>query len=188
MKDRWRSRCSRRKNFRRQTSRNSRLCIQRTKDRIISMFLRRLAAVSALCGVLATSSVADTSLCRIMCSSRAQLGGSSATHHDHHSPEATADSLEHRHMSHHRDVRQSMMPNAFLALNSAPCTQYRPLVAFLNGSRTSLSEASSSGVLLANPAVTPVAPTHAGAPSLSDSPSPPESSAPRLCAPTLLRI
>ena len=151
------------------------------------MFLRRLAVASALCGVLATTSVAETSLCRIMCSSRAQLGASSAMHHDHHSPQV-ANSRKHRHVSHHGGMQESLMPSALLAVNSAPCTQYQPLLAYLEGSRTSVREAISSSVPSANPAVTPVAPNHARTASLSGSPSSPESSAPRLCAPTLLRI
>jgi hypothetical protein len=107
--------------------------------------------------------------------------------HDHHSPHV-ANSGEHRHTSHHGDTQESLMPSALLAVNSAPCTQYQPLLAFLDGSRTSFGEAISSSVSSANLAVTPVAPTHAGTPSLFGSPSPPESSAPRSCAPTLLRI
>lgn len=150
------------------------------------VFLHKIAAAFALSGLMATSCVADTSLCRIMCASRAQFGR--VTHHHHDAPQATMHPLAHRHMGHPADMQKSVAPSDKLALNSAPCSQYQPLLVFLDGARASFGETISSGGHFANLLVTSAEPNRPEIPFQVNSPSPPQSNTLRFFAPTLLRI
>lgn len=154
------------------------------------MSWQKLASVLALCGLLATSVAADASLCRVMCASRISLRGSSAMHHDHHSPSMSASSSAPSQMSHHMkmDMPGSTMQNAWLALSAAPCAQYRQLAAWLDGSRTSLGVSSPADGLTTNLGAMQTDPSHLAIALGTESPSPPQLSLPQSAAPTQLRI
>lgn len=153
------------------------------------MFLRRLAAIS-LCGLLATNSVAYSSVCAILCASRAAVRGSSALsvrHHDHHSARSSDNSSNDCHAGHHRDMQQCSKDSDRATVVSAPCAHYQTVIALLDASRTSLGE-TFSATRLANVPVTTATPNPAAMLLQGDSPSPPQSSLPPLWAPTFLRI
>jgi hypothetical protein len=151
--------------------------------RISSVFLRKLVGALSLCGLLTSTSAADTSLCTVMCASRVESGASAAIslpHHDHHS--AAHSNADHRVM----DAQGLGGQGGWVALNSG-CGQYLALRAVLGGSRTSLGETISNSSH-SSAAVTIVGPNHAGARSQSQSPSPPRSNLPHWTATTPLRI
>ena len=152
------------------------------------VFLRKLAAAVALPGLLATSNVADSGLCSLVCASRAHMGGSLVTHDVHSPSHGAAHSSAHQHMSRDGDMRESVLLNAKVAPASPPCAQYQPLLALLNGSRASFGESISSTRCLANPPALSFGPNRAEIDRQVPSPSPPESNVPRLSASVLLRI
>lgn len=155
------------------------------------MFLRRVAAVLSLCGLLATNCVAYTSLCAVLCASRAAVRGSSSSsvsHHHHDSAPPAARSSASLHARHHIDMQQVIGHRGMVAVNSAPCAQYQAVIALLDGSRTGVGEVTFRSSRLANLPVAPVTPNLAAILLQADSPSPPQSRLLHLSAPLSLRI
>lgn len=153
-----------------------------------SVFLRKLAAAFSLCGLLATSSVASASVCRVMCASRAESRGMSARHHEHHSSQPAGHRSMQSHAAHNMAMQESPTQQDWLAAGSARCSEYQPLSALLEGLRTSsdrtMSDSSRVAGLPVSTAVPDFVPVHLR----TESSSPPQSDLLNSAVPTQLRI
>jgi hypothetical protein len=152
--------------------------------------LRRLTTTFVMTGLLATTGVADTSLCRIVCESRSGFRGSSkaaAAHHLHHSASLPRNSSSHIHANSRATVEHSTVNDSEIMLESPRCTQYQQLTTFLNGFRgTAPENISGTGNLAILLAVLVEA---RDKPAPSPASSPPDSyAAPPHSSPTTLRI
>ena len=150
---------------------------------------RKLVAVLALTALIATVSVADTSLCRMFCAVHMASGGPSkqvAGQHLHHSALSPPDSSVHAHANHCTGNQASIVSCGGKVLESPRCTRYQQVARFLDASRVTLTEKISSNgnhALLVAVLITEISEAAPSPPS-----SPPGSYAFPRSTPTFLRI
>ena len=107
---------------------------------------RKIVAVLALTALIATVSVADTSLCQMFCAAHMASGGPSkqvAVQHLHHSALSPQDSSVHAHATHCAGNQRSIVSCGGSVLESPQCTQYQQLARFLEASRVTATEKTS---------------------------------------------
>ena len=107
------------------------------------MLLRKLMAAFALTTLLTSVSVADTSLCRMICAAHFSVRGSPepvAASHLHHSAMSQQKLAVHTHASRCTGDQPSIVNCGERVLQSPQCTQYQQVVRFLDASRLTVTE------------------------------------------------